>query len=55
MSEKSGRGCMLNTFYLWSKLLYCLPKNVLFEIAGYDVCKTDAAYKKKKCHILCLL
>lgn len=46
MSEKTGRGCMLNTFYLWSEPVFCLPENVLFEVAGYDVCKTDAACKE---------
>lgn len=46
MSEKTGRGCMLNTFYLWSEPVSCLPENVLFEVAGYDVCKTDAACKE---------
>lgn len=39
---------MLNTFYLWSELVSCSPENVLFEVADYDVCKTDAACKKKK-------
>lgn len=38
--------CMLNTFYLRSKLIYCLPENILFEVASYDVCKTDVACKE---------
>lgn len=39
---------MLNTFYLWSKLVSCSPENVFFEVAGYGVYKTDAACEKKK-------
>lgn len=46
MSEKTGWGCMLNTIYLWSEPVSSLPENVLFEVAGYDVCKTDAACKE---------
>lgn len=35
MSEKTGRGCMLNTFYLWSEPVSRLPEIVLFEVAGW--------------------